>query len=167
MASSRKAGDVPFALDGDRQGSGPERGSALLDVLLAAGLVALAVGAVVGGTLAALKATYRARDLHAASLAAQGRIEELRALPAAELAALPGKPDPPFGGWAAWTEGGFTGAVGTVVYRVYVSDCAGGCDGLPAAGLFRARVVFARDHGGVAEDFLTETAYLRPADAGG
>ncbi len=167
MGSLRKAGDAPFALDGAKLGRGSERGSALLDVLLAAGLAALAVGAVVGGSLAALKAVYRARDLHAAGLATQGAIEELRALPAAGLAALPGKPDPPFGDWAPWTEDGFTGAVGSVVYRVYVADCGGGGCAVTAPGLFRAQVVFARARGGAYDAFLSQTAYLRPAGAGG
>lgn len=138
-----------------RRGAGSSQsGSALLDVLLAMALVALAVGSMVGGTLAAIKATYRARDLHAASLAAREQIEELRARPRTELAALAGSA-PVSGGL---TQGGFTPAVETIVYKVYDCQQAGSGCFTQAGGLFKVRVALRR--GG--QEFFSQTAYLRP-----
>ncbi len=133
---------------------GGDRGSALLDALLAAALVGMVIAGAIAGALASVRAAYRARDMQAAALAAQEKIEQLRALPAADLYQMSEPAAAPLTG--TWPD-----SAGQVTYAVYVNryDPAGGIT-TARTGLFQLEVAIRR---GAAETaFYRATAYMRP-----
>lgn len=126
-----------------------QRGSALLDALLAATLVALVVGGIITAALASVRAAHRQLDMQAAVLAVQEKVAEIQGLPAAEVRRLAALPQPLT---APWPPGTGFGATSGVVYAVYVTESV--------PGLFQVGLALRRSAD--AAPFYQTTTYVRP-----